>query len=186
MVICEVMRIIGLTGHPSSGKDTLAHHLETRGFTHISTGDALRSEMKEQGIIIDRPHMHDFVNAGRAVYGPGYLAEGAIKLVKGDTVISGLRNVSETNILKAHFGDSYTLVALEAPIETRYKWAQGRGRDGDGLSFEQFKAQEEIERHGSPETQQVDDVILMADYVIQNTDTKEEFLHKIDEIIALL
>ena len=179
------MRIIGLTGHPSSGKDTLAHYLETKGFVHISSSDILRAEMKKKGIPIDRPHMHDFSNEMRAVRGPGYLAEGAADLVVGDTVISGLRNVSETQILKDRFGAEYSLVAIESPVEVRYQWAQGRGRDGDGLSFEQFKAQEELERHGNPDTQQVDDVIAVADHVIQNADTKEEFLRKIDSLLEI-
>lgn len=180
------MRIIGLTGHPSSGKDTVARYLETKGFKHISSGDILRAEMKKQGIPIDRPHMHDFSNKIRALRGPGYLAEDAIQHIDGDTIISGLRNVSETNILKQEFGSAYALVAIDAPVETRYGWAQGRGRDGDGISFEQFKAQEELERHGNADSQQVDDMIAKADHLIQNIGTKAELLRKIDELLLVI
>lgn len=142
--------------------------------------------MRKEGIPLDRPHMHNFVNEKRAVRGPGYLIEEAWKVVSGDTIISGLRSVGEINMLKEKFGSSYTLFAIEAPIETRFSWAQGRGRDADGLTFEQFKAQEEAERHGNANAQQVDDVIVLADHVIQNTGTKAELKEKVDKLLLEL
>lgn len=42
------MIIIGLTGHPSSGKDTVAEYIANKGFAHISCGDLLREEMKKE------------------------------------------------------------------------------------------------------------------------------------------
>lgn len=172
------MHIIGITGNPSSGKDTIAHHLETKGFLHISSGDLLRAEMKKYGLLSDRAHMHDFVIEMRKKRGPAYLAEEAAKVISGDTIISGLRNVAEVEVLRKLFGKQFALLAVDAPIEVRYERSKGRGRAGDHVSFEQFRVQEESERHGRPEAQQVDDVIAMADYSIKNEGTKEELLEK--------
>lgn len=180
------MIIIGLTGHPSSGKDTIAHYLETKGFEHISTSDILREEMRKKGLSTERKQMHDFVNQMRALRGPGYLAEEAVKTVSGDTVISGLRSVGEVQVFKQKFGSQFVIFASDAPIKTRFAWAKGRGRDADGLTFEQFRAQEEAERHGDVNAQQVDDVVALSDHMIQNVGTKKELMEKVDLLLLEL
>ncbi|KKU81474.1 MAG: hypothetical protein UY07_C0017G0012 [Parcubacteria group bacterium GW2011_GWA1_47_8] len=180
------MIILGITGYPSSGKDTVANYLVEKGFTHISTGDLIREEMMKKGIPLDRAHMQEFANEMRKVHGPGYLALEAIKRVFGNTIVSGLRNIFEVKVLREKFGDQYIMIALTAPIETRYEWATARKREGDVIPFELFKVEEEAEHHGRPDTQQVDDVIAMADYTIENTGVKEELLQKIDELVAWL
>lgn len=180
------MIILGITGYPSSGKDTVANYLVVKGFTHISTGDLIREEMKKKGISLDRAHMQEFANEMRKVHGPGYLALETIKRVSGDTIVSGLRNVFEVKALKERFGGQYVMIALTAPIETRYTWATARKREGDTISFGTFKEQEEAEHYGRPDTQQVDDVIAMADYTIKNTGVKEELLQKVDNLVTRL
>ncbi len=178
------MLIIGVTGQPSSGKDTIMEYLESLGFVGLSTSDFIRKEMSGLSLPVDRAHMHDFVNKMRVLRGPGYLAIEAVKIIVGDTAVSGLRNVAEIAALKEAFGGQFVLVAAEAPIKIRFERAQGRSREGDHVSFEQFKAQEESERHGTPDTQQVDDVIGLSDYIIENTGTKEEFKKKINELLG--
>ncbi len=177
------MLIIGVTGQPSSGKDTIVEHLESLGFAGISTSDFIRKEMSAVSLPMDRAHMHDFVNKMRGLRGPGYLALEAIKNIVGDTAVSGLRNVAEVAALKEAFGGQFVLLVAEAPIEIRFQRTQGRSREGDHVSFEQFKAQEESERHGAPDAQQVDAVVSLADYVIKNTGTKEEFKKKINDLL---
>lgn len=175
--------VIGVCGQPSSGKDTIANYLVSRGFKHISTGDILREEMKQKGVPVDRLHMHDFVIAERKKRGGGYLAEEAASRIRGNTIISGLRNTSEVKFLKASFGNQFVLLSIEAPIEMRYKRVQNRNRTGDNISFEQFKEQEETERQGNPESHEVDAVISMADYKIDNSSTEEELFMKIDSFL---
>lgn len=168
--------IVGITGNPSSGKDTIARHFEEKGFFHISLGDLLRSEMKKNKIPFDRAHMHDFAIEMRKKRGSGYLAEEVVEMIAGNTVVSGLRNIEEVKILRERFGARFTLLSVEAPLEIRYEWSKGRGRQGDFVSFEQFKKQEEMERHGNLESQHVDDVVRMADFNIKNDNTKEKLL----------
>ncbi len=177
------MLIIGVTGQPSSGKDTIVEHLESLGFAGISTSDFIRKEMHELNLPVDRANMHNFVNKMRVLRGPGYLAVEAVKIIIGDTAVSGLRNIAEILALKEAFGGQFVLIAAEAPIEIRFARAQGRSREGDHVSFEQFKAQEESERRGAPDAQQVDDVVALSDYVIENTGPKEEFKKKISELL---
>lgn len=77
------------------------------------------------------------------------------------------------------------LIAVEAPLEVRYKWAKARGRTGDDISFGQFKLEEEKERGGSS-AHEVDKVIEMADHHIINGSSKEEMFVKTDKILSNL
>lgn len=180
------MLIIGITGQPSSGKDTIAEHLSAQGFAIISTSDLIRQEMRKFGLPTGRAHMHDFVNEMRKARGPDYLAVEVIKTITGDTASVGLRNIAEVSAFRKAFGKQFVLVATEALLDIRYARAQERRREGDHISLEQFKAEEEVERHGSAETQQVDDVIAMADYTLKNDGFKEDFLHSVDDLLAKL
>ncbi len=178
--------VFGVTGQPSSGKDTVAEHIESHGFLHIPTANLIREEMRKQGIEVDRAHTSAFVIEKRKERGPGYLAEEAVKRISGNAVVSGLRNVVEVEVLRKAFGKECILIAVEAPIETRYKWGTSRGRVGDSISFEQFKHEEEVEKKGNANAQQVDAVISMADKIILNDGTKEELLQKVNDLIATL
>jgi dephospho-CoA kinase len=178
--------VIGVTGQPSSGKDTVAEHLASLGFLHISTSDLLREEMREKGLPTDRPSMHDFVLERRKENGQGYLAEKAIGKINGDSVVSGLRNTEEVNVLKKAFGNNFILLAIDAPFEVRYKWVLGRRRDNIELSFEEFKAEEEAERNANQGAFQVDTIIQMADKTIVNASSKEDLLRQVDSLVLEL
>lgn len=180
------MIIFGLTGQPSSGKDTLAEHLESLGFFHVSTSGLIKEEMRGLGIPTDRAHTSAFAIECRKERGAGYLADIAVKKIreKGSlkSVVSGLRNTAEVENLKNAFGKDFVLLAVEAPIGTRYLWVVGRNRTGDNISFEQFKAEEDKEKMGDKNTHQVDAVIEMADKVILNNGTRDEFLQKVEKL----
>ena len=98
------LRVIGITGHPASGKDTIADYLATRGFAKISLGDIIRRDMTALGIPIDRAHMSEFARKVREERGNGYLTEETVKAITGDTVIAGVRNTEEVKIFKEKLG----------------------------------------------------------------------------------
>lgn len=175
------MLVIGIIGQPSSGKDTAANYLASKGFQHIHTSDLIREEMRREGIPTDRAHIHDFVKARRAERGLDYVAREAAEKVAGDCVISGFRNTAEVNVFKNKFGKNFILLAVEAPLELRYERARARNRTGDDISFEQFRAEEEAERRSA--THEVDNVIAMADHAIANAGSEEELFKQIDEVL---
>ena len=181
------MIIFGVTGQPSSGKDTVAERLASLGFFHIPTADLIREEMREKGIPTDRAHTSAFAIECRKERGAGYLAERSVKKIidngTSSNVVSGLRNTAEIEALKTAFGKDFVMLAVEAPIEARYSWVVGRNRVGDNISFEQFKAEEEKERSGDKNTHQVDAVIAMADKVILNDGTRDELLEKTEKLV---
>ncbi len=179
--------IIGITGQPASGKDTVAEYLVSKGFVNISTGNIIREQMREDGLPTDRETMNKFVKAKRAELGNHYPGEEALKKLKERSILSGFRNTTEVTYFRGKLGNQFVLVAVEAPIEKRYEWAsKGRGREGDNITFEEFKRQEDQERPASSGSHEVDAVIEMADHLIVNDGTKEDLLRKVDGLLEQL
>ena len=178
--------IIGVTGHPASGKDTVGDYLVSKGHTKITMSDILRKEMTKLGIPTDRSSIHNYVTEMREKYGNGYLCQETIKRIKGNTVLSGLRNLEELKIFKEKLGESFKLISVESSIETRYVRAKERGRIGDNISFERFKIEEEEEKNSHSGKFGVDLLIKQADFNITNDGTKEELFKKVDVLLLAL
>ncbi len=175
--------IIGITGHPASGKDTVADYLVARGFSKVSGGDILREEMQKLEIPTDRSHLHEFVTEMRKRRGNGYLSEETIKRINGNTVISGIRNSEEVRVFREELGDNFKIIAVETPIEIRYQRAKERGRIGDNISFDQFSREEEREKAAESGSHEVNLVIATADTIIENNGTPEDLFQKVDKFL---
>lgn len=179
------MKIIGVCGQASAGKDTVAHYIADKGFVHISLGDILREEMRKRDLPIDRASMREFAIAERQKRGAFYPADVAAERVQGATIISGMRNTAEVEYLQNKFS-MFCLIAVRAPLRVRYERMGGRNREGDNISFEDFQAQEEAERNNNPETHEVDNVIARAHYRIENSGTLEEMKAQVDAIMEII
>lgn len=180
------MLIIGLAGHPSSGKDTAGRYLEKKGFFHISCGDLLRAEMTKLGMPIDRPSVRKFVTEKRKQLGAHYPVDIAAQFFKDKTVITGFRNRAEVNYLKERYTTNFILIGIEAPLKVRYERALGRNREGDNISFEDFQKHEEAERNAHPESHELDNVLAEADISIENDGSQEDLYTKIENILLTL
>ncbi len=178
------MIVVAIVGHPSSGKDTVSEYLVTRGFSHVSSSDRIREDMRKAGIETTRENMNEF-SAAKRQENLSYPADEIAEEISRDTVISGLRNTAEIALLKEKFGDLFALVALHSSQEIRFGRVKERGRIGDGTPFEQFQKIEEKERGGT-QFHEVDAVIGMADYQIENSGTKEELFQAVDAILEKL
>ncbi|HEX4119244.1 MAG TPA: AAA family ATPase [Verrucomicrobiae bacterium] len=175
------MKIIGLCGQPASGKDTAADFFVSKGFAHVSLGDTLRAEMRKQGLATDRAHMSVFAADAKRTRGMSYLGELAANQVSGNTVISGIRGTAEVEFFRRRFGPDFTLLAIDAPLETRYARARARNRTGDDISFEEFRRIEDYERSAASGAQEVDKVIALADCTVDNSGSVEELWEKLGE-----
>ena len=120
--------VIAVVGHPASGKDTVADYIAEKGFAKISSSDIIRTEMNILGISTERSNMVIFAKETRVIYGNSYPTGEIIKQINGDTVISGFRNLDEIGNMRATYGERFYLVAVEAPIETRYGWGERAGQ----------------------------------------------------------
>lgn len=181
------MIILGITGQPVAGKDTIADYLtKTRGFKKYTFGDILREEMKTLNLPMDRSSMSKYATEMKSKYGNDYLCYGIFKKIDGNTTTPGVRSTMEVKAFREKYGNNFKLIFVDATIENRFKWAQARQREGDMVTFEQFKLEEERERNGATGSQEVDKVIEMADITIQNNSTLEDLYKKVDDMIQKL
>lgn len=185
--------IIGLSGTFASGKDTLAHHLvQKHNFLHVSTGDMVRAVAEAKYGNIERPTLVKTANELRETRGPGVLAELAIERYNelkdqyAGVVISGVRSLGEANIIQAKAG---IIVFVDSPIEIRYQRIKNRHRSNEQLlTFEQFKASEELESTNpdhNPAVQDIPGVRQLADIVVFNEHDIDLYLADAEQKLGL-
>lgn len=176
--------IIGLTGPNASGKGEAALYIKSKGFIYHSLSDVLREEAKRLGIEPLRENLIDLGNELRRKNGPSYLALRAIEGLSEnkDHIVDSIRNPSEVNALRAAKG--FVLIGIDAPLEIRFRRSLKRQRPGDAETLGEFIKKEEKENKNNSENQQLVKCLKMADAVIVNDSTMEEFHKKIDEAIG--
>lgn len=185
--------IIGLSGTFASGKDTLAHHLvQTKNFLHISTSDMVRAVAEAQYGDIERPTLVKTANELREKRGPGVLAELSLEKYEEESdkyphvVISGVRSLGEVEAIKKAGG---RIVFVDSPMEIRYERIKARHRSGEeNLSFEEFKASEELEEnktHDNPYVQDLTGVQEIADILLFNQGDIDSYLADAEQKIGL-
>jgi len=174
--------IIGVTGLAASGKDTVAHFFEEKGFTHISLSAILREIAEAEGVPLEVKNLTDFGNSLREEHGHGYLAKKALEKIPENGTISSIRQVGEVDILKEN--PHFVLVAVEAPVEVRFRRLQERGRTDDVKTLEEFKAVEAKQAHGTGGAMNLQAVMARADYHLDNSGDLENLNKNLDELYA--
>lgn len=185
-----VMKVIGLTGTIGSGKDVAREILEKK-FTIVSVrlSDLLETNaLKKKGIKITRVMQQNLGNELRQKYGSHILAKIALDLMGKNNeikIIDGIRNPGEVDFLKKQFGDDFKLIAIDAPQQVRFERVVKRNRASDPKTWEEFVAVDERDQgKDQPEYgQQVRKCIEMADVVIQNDDSMDEFQKKVEDAV---
>lgn len=174
--------IIGIAGMPSSGKDTVAEIFEKKGYKHISLSQVLRNMAKEQNIELTTENLTEFGNSTRLKYGLGFLAKEALKEIKGDAVITSIRQPGEVDVLRKK--KDFYLIAVDATLENRWQRLSARRRPGDPATLEEMKSIEKRQsKAGGSKDMQNDVVMEMADYYIDNNGDKNQLKEKVDEVM---
>lgn len=178
-----VIAVVGLTG---SGKTDASSLFVERGFTRFAYSDAIYEELERLGH--DR-NTHDetvhqkFRENFRKEFGMGVAAERIMPRVEKavsegkNVVIESLYSWSEYKITKERFGEQFRVLAIYASPDLRYKRLAKREIRPLSREIAQSRDYTEIENieKGGP--------IAMADWTIQNTGTKEEFIAAVNKLI---
>lgn len=179
--------LIGITGMYAAGKDTLADFLENKGFIRRSLSDELRKELTVKGIPITRENLIENGTRLRQEEGNAVLAKRALAGAKSGTnyTYSSIRNPAEVEELRK--SKDFYLIFVDAPIDTRFERAKKRNRESEPATLELFKSTEEKEYHNPNSSgQQLLKVKEMADFVINNEGTFEQFYTKIEDFLDKL
>ena len=175
--------IIGLTGTRASGKDIISNYFKDKGFTCFSLSHVVREEATKLGIKHERKLLQDVGNKLRKEYGNNVLVLKILDKIKvnGNVIVDSIRNIAEINELRK--SKDFYLIAIDAPLNLRFKRSQLRNRESDPKTYEQFLIDEARDRKEDIENgQQVEKCIKMADFFIYNVKNLDELNNKIEEI----
>jgi dephospho-CoA kinase len=155
------VKIIGISGYPRSGKDTLGELLIQAGYYGVSFGDIIRGYARQRHA--DKPdpisvaNMTETANWLRNERGADVVLKEALSLYeteqaagkdyKGFLIIS-VRAPVEVDFILSHEGQ---LVWVEVDDNIRYKRDKNARRVGEmDISFEEFKRQEGLQSKPQP------------------------------------
>ncbi|MBD3288604.1 AAA family ATPase [candidate division KSB1 bacterium] len=174
--------IIGLTGTNASGKTSILKYLISRGFEHHSLSDAIRAELTWRKMEHSRENMRLVGNELRERFGPSVLAVLIKKeIISANAVIDSIRNTYE--VIELRKLPDFRLIALDAPVEIRFKRAMKRGRQENAVTVDSFRELEEREKSKDATAQNIDQCMQLADFHIYNDGTIEDLHAKLDHII---
>jgi dephospho-CoA kinase len=173
--------VIGVAGMPGAGKATLNEIAQRKGFTVVMMGDEIREETKRRGLEPTPENIGEIMLQLREEEGPAVVAKRCIPKIekaRGNIVlVDGIRSLHEVEEFKRHF-PNFVLVAVHSSPETRFQRLFRRRRSDDPKGWKTF-----LERDLRELNVGLGNAIAMADYLIVNEGTKEEFKMKIYEVL---
>lgn len=173
------MHAVAFTGMPGAGKSEAVKVAEEMGIYIIKMGDEVREEAKKRGIKLTDENLGKIADELRKEKGKDIWARKCIEKLKDKdiVVIDGIRNIEEVEAFRQKI-KNFILVAIHASPKVRYERIAKRGRSDDSISIEKMKERERRELSWG-----LGDVIAMADIVIINEGSLEEFRRKIKEFL---
>jgi deoxycytidylate deaminase/dephospho-CoA kinase len=184
--------VLALTGPFGAGLTTAAMRMQSEsGYQYISVSDGLRREwFNLYGE--STPARSDLQRLGdemRDTDGAGALVGNAIAQADIDLskplVIESIKNVGEISLLRRRFGYRLLVVAILSDIDKRttrlIPLYDQLGLDPSHLKDDDLRDRNEESQYG----QQVELCIDLADIILLNNDTFEQYLQKIDDLVAL-
>jgi len=188
-------KIVGLTGSIASGKKLVKEALMRKHSAYYSSLSALIMEeaIKKRGLPVNKETKAAFANEMREKYGGEVLARVAWNFLNKDKeliIVDDIKNPAEIEFLKKASGGNFVLIAVDASVETRWQrlqeaHAKGTASLKDPKTAEEFLQLDAAElTSGGPQGMNVQQCMAMADHVIVNDGTIEDFKKKIAEVIG--
>lgn len=177
------MLVVLVTGMPGAGKEGIVNRALEHGFSAYRMGDVVR-EFAEKNQV-SAQSIGEYASREREAHGSDIWAKRVLeKIMAGASdriVIDGCRSQSEVSVFRKHFGASMSVVAVHSSPQTRFKRLITRGRDDAPENRQEFDRRDIRELDWG-----VGRVIALADHMIVNEGTIEEFWMEIDTILEKL
>lgn len=181
--------IIGITGPIAGGKGTVAEILTKKGFSVSALSDRIREEINKTGGEITRERLLETGNKLRKQFGSQVLAQRTYEKFAGKgiekIVIESIRAVPEVEYLK---NKGAVIIGVTAPRELRFRRAAARNREGEALTWEEFVEidSKDFLSGKSDKGTDIQGCLELADYLIENTGTREELEREVEKILNLI
>jgi dephospho-CoA kinase len=173
--------VIGIAGMPGAGKATFAKIAKQKGYAVVVMGDEIREETKRRGLEPTPENIGEVMLQLREEEGPAVVARRCIpkieKARENIVLVDGIRSLHEVKAFQKRF-PSFVLVAVHSSPETRFQRLFRRRRSDDPEGWETFVKRDQRELDVG-----LGNAIAMADYLIVNEGTKEEFKAKILQVL---
>jgi dephospho-CoA kinase len=180
------MKIVAFTGMPCSGKSEAVRIAKDKGIQVIRMGDMIWAETKNQGLELNDKNVGEVANSMRDRYGKDVWARRTVDTIKtlnksNNIVVDGIRNVEEIIFFKKELSSNFVVIAIDAPDELRKKRALSRGRKDDSNDIKTIEERDKRELRWG-----IGEVIALADIVISNEGSIDEFRKRVKEFLQKL
>jgi len=173
--------VVGVAGMPGAGKAVISRVAKDKGFANVVMGDEIREETKRRGLEPTPENVGKIMLKLREEEGPAVVAKKCIpKIVNTSAdivLVDGIRSLHEVDEFKKSFS-RFALIAVHSSPETRFGRLFRRRRSDDPEGWGVF-----VERDLRELSVGQGSVIAMADHMIMNEGTLEEFKTKIGEVL---
>jgi dephospho-CoA kinase len=171
--------VIGLAGMPGSGKSVVVDSARSLDYDVVAMGDVIRQETLNRGLDLTPQNVGQVMLQLREEGGNYVIAQKCISKIQKQSshkvIVDGLRSLYEVDIFKEHFS-KFTLLAVHASPDTRFKRLSSRRRSDDPTEWEVFHKRD-IRELGVG----LGNVIAMSEQVIVNDNSLEIIKEKAKE-----
>jgi len=173
--------IVGLTGMPGAGKSVVVEVAKEKGFDIVVMGDIVREEAAKRHLEPSPENLGRIMLDLREKEGNSVIARRCVSKIEKarerKVIVDGIRSLSEVEEFKKHF-PNFTLIAVHASPETRFKRLFLRQRSDDPKNWEIFR-----ERDMRELSVGLGNAIAMAEHIIINEEKLEIVKEKIKEVL---
>jgi len=172
--------VLGVAGMPGAGKGTVRELFQKMGYTVVVMGDEVREESKRRKVKPTPENLGMIMLKLRDEEGPAAVAKRCIpkmEEVKEKVVVEGIRSLYEVDEFKKHF-PNFTLIAIHASPETRFRRLFQRKRSDDPKRWETFRERDLRELNVG-----IGAAIATADQMIVNEGSKFQLKRRTREVL---
>ena len=179
------MKVVAIVGMAGAGKSEVARVFEEYGFKKVRFGDVTDAELKNRGLE-PKEENERYIREqlrekhGMAAYAKLNLPRIDSLLKSSDVVVDGLYSWEEYTLLKACYGERFSVLAVWSSPATRHARLTHRAKRPLTLEEAASRDKSEIENSnkGGP--------IAMADFTILNETSLEELKRETKRVLSAL
>jgi dephospho-CoA kinase len=175
---------IVVVGMPGSGKSTLSMVAKELGIPVINLGDVVREEVSRRGLEQSLENLLRIAKQLREILGNDAIMKLAIPKIKDAInrhciiLIDGVRSFDELEYLRCNIEVEVMVLAIHTSPKSRFQRLITRSRSGDPKTWEEFKKRDLEELSWG-----LGNIIALADMVIINEKSYEEFISNVRELL---